>query len=441
MNEPSNLVRDHKARPSKLYIEPTTYCNFNCAMCVKQSPENEIEEGELSLDTFKQLSPMFGGLENLVFSGIGEPLLHPGLDGLIVEARALMPEKSWIGLQTNGLLLNETRARSLLASGLDVICISVDAVSPGTFQEIRDGGQIKDINNAVMALKNVAHEKIRKQFRWGIEFVLMKQNVNDLPAVVQWAAENGASFAIVTNVVPYSQATESECLYSPNTNLSLDFYLQWKEKAEKRGLDLEKYLKQRWKYHWKAQKTPEEQELADFGKEMLNEAYSRNLPLHLFNLMGEDTDELERTKAIFSEALKISDRYGLDLTLPELTPKIDRQCHFVENGSLFVSWKGDVYPCYFLWHQYSFFQNSRRLKVTAKSFGDIREQGVEQIWNGEEFTSFREKVMKYDYPFCENCNLGPCNLFTEKEFEYDCYAKDIPCGCCPWCGGLLHCLQ
>ena len=144
---------------------------------------------------------------------------------------------------------------------------------------------------------------------------------------------------------------------------------------------------------------------------------------------------------VFEEARAISAETGLELTLPSLSPDFSRKCHFVEDGSAFVSWKGEVYPCYFLWHHYSFFQNGRSVKVTAKSFGDLDSQDINQIWNGNEFTIFREKVMKYDYPFCENCNLGPCSLFTEKEFEYDCYAKDIPCGCCPWCGGLLHCLQ
>ena len=430
-----------RLNPSKLTIEPTTRCNFSCVMCVKQAPGNEIENGDLSFNTFTQLKSVFSGLKNLVFSGIGEPLLHPELEKFVGFAKKRMPEEGRIGLQTNGNLLDESRLESLLNSGLDEICVSLDAVSAESFKQIRAGGELGDIEKAFATLKRAKSMRGQDSFRFGIEFVLMKQNFRDLPQAVQWAAENGASFAIVSNLVAYHQAAESECMYSPNTNLSLNFYLEWKEKAAALNLDLDSYLKQRWKYHWKYQKTPEEQALSDFGKEMLKEAYTRQIPLNLSNLMGEDTSLLAETEALFGEAIKISEKSGLELTLPELYPKFERQCHFVEEGSSFVSWKGEVFPCYFLWHQYSFFQNGRRVKVTAKSFGDLQQQGMEQIWTSTEFTTFREKVLKYDYPFCENCNLGPCNLFTENEFDYDCYANDIPCGCCPWCGGLLHCLQ
>ena len=427
--------------PSSLTIEPTTRCNFSCAMCVKQVPGNEIENGDLSFSTFTKLEPAFGGLKKLIFSGIGEPLLHPELDRFIAGANGLMPKESEIGLQTNGFLLDEARLDSLWDSGLDVICVSLDAASPGTFKQIRAGGELGDIENAFRILKSAKSKRGPKSFRFGIEFVLMKQNYKDLPQVVRWAVENGASFAIVTNLIPYDQAGESECRYSPNTTLSADFYQRWKEKADDLNLDLDAYLKQRWKYHWKAQKTPEEQALADFGKEMLNEAYSKQIPLHTSNLIGDSIAELNRTKEILAEALEIARETGLDLTLPELSPKFERQCHFVEEDSSFISWRGEVYPCYFLWHQYSFFQNGRRVKVAEKSFGQLQKKPIREIWNSTDYRSFREKVLKYDYPFCENCNLGPCNLFTEKPFEYDCYANDIPCGCCPWCGGLLHCLR
>ncbi|NQU64958.1 MAG: radical SAM protein, partial [SAR324 cluster bacterium] len=50
-----------KRAPTKLTIEPTTRCNFSCAMCVKQVPGNEIENGDLSAATINQLKPILGG--------------------------------------------------------------------------------------------------------------------------------------------------------------------------------------------------------------------------------------------------------------------------------------------------------------------------------------------------------------------------------------------
>lgn len=444
MEKPPTPLSDSGAagcRPSRLYIEPTTFCNLSCAMCVKQSADNRIDEGMLSPQTFERLEPALEGVERLIFSGIGEPLLHPELEAFIETAAQLMRGDGRIGLQTNGLLLSEARARSLLDAGLQVACISMDAASPESFRRIRTGGEIGAVENAVAALKKATGSKGPQDFRWGIEFVLMKQNAGHLPAVARWAADNGAAFLIVSNVVPYSRATETECVYSPNPRPSTEFYLHWKEKAHSLGLDLDDYLKQRWKYQWKPQKSDSEKAVLELGREMLAEAYRQNIPLHFFNLIDEDTTDLERIQELFATVRQICAASGVEPILPELSPRMQRECHFLEDGSAFVSWKGEVFPCYYLWHTYGFYQNGRKVRVMARPFGNVTEQPVDSIWNSDDFTAFREKVLRYDYPLCESCNLGPCNLFTEKEFEFDCYAKDIPCGCCPWCGGLLHCLQ
>ena len=71
----------HQPYPRKLYIEPTTRCNFRCEMCVKQSPGNEISEGDLTVDVFDHLLPVMPHMESVVFSGIGEAKL---LNKLIV---------------------------------------------------------------------------------------------------------------------------------------------------------------------------------------------------------------------------------------------------------------------------------------------------------------------------------------------------------------------
>ncbi len=411
-------------------------------MCVKQAEDDEIVEGDLTAETFNGLKPIIGGLNTLIFSGIGEPLLHPSLVQFMGEANQLLPAKSTLGLQTNGHLLTAKKLDTLLDAGLNKLCVSVDGISPETFNTIRAGGKIGNIFKVLDILKQAKSDNKNTDFNFGVEFVLMKQNYQDLPGVIRMAAEYGASFTLVTNVIPYDKPMESECLYNPNTRTSVDFYDRWKKEADERNLDLDKYLKERWKYSLKFKKTSKDLELMEFGSKMVYEAYVKRIPLHLPNLTDKrDEIDQQNVAEVMDLARTAADESGIELTLPELNPKNDRQCHFIEDGSTFVDWKGKVYPCYFLWHQYLFVQNGRKLKVTARSFGNIQEQEVTEIWNSNEFSTFREKVLKYDYPFCENCMLGPCPLFTEKEFEYDCYAKDIPCGTCPWCGGLMHCLS
>jgi len=410
-------------------------------MCVKQAEKNEIEEGDLSMVSFNSLLPAFKQLEKLVFSGVGEPLLHLDLEQFIAKAKNVMPQNSCIELQSNGSLLNQDRARSLLEAGLDVICLSMDAVSPGTFKQIRDGGTFEELVNAFSVLRQAKSELNRPDLRIGIEFVLMKQNISDLSGVVEWAAQNGASFIIVTHLLVYDKAMESQRAYSPNTDVSKKFYDKWLLEAENRNLDLKKYLKQRLKYTYKYNKTPEEMALIQMGKDMEVEAYDNDIPVNFRNLMAEDSSTLIDARRIFEQVKEKAGKNGIELILPELHPKYERKCHFVEDETAFISWKGQVHPCYFLWHQYSCYQDKRSLRVTARSFGNLSHQSIDDIWNGSDFQSFRNQVLKYEFPYCGNCILGPCNLFTEKSFEFDCYAREIPCGSCLWCGGLFHCLQ
>ncbi len=434
-----NLIDSRNILPSRLYIEPTTFCNLSCDMCVKQAPGNELVEGNLSPQILDKLTPVFKHLESVIFSGIGEPLLHPNLEDLVSSTRNLLPQESRIGIQSNGFLLYKNRIDSLLAAGLDTICLSLDSISSDFFKQMRSGGELESIQTAFAYFNGKIH--CNPQFQFGVEFVLMKQNMHELPSVIQWAADNGASFAIVTHVLPYRRELEAETVNSPNLNISRELYSTYKSACKDQNLDLDEYLRNRWKYHFKKHKSINEQALADLGKQMIEEAYGNNIPLHLKNLMSEDDSILLETEALFKEAQKIAARTGLKLILPELFPKNDRQCHFVEEGSLFVSWDGKVYPCYFLWHHYTFYQNGHPLKVTDYPLGDLNQHGIDEIWNNQQAVLFREQVLEYKYPYCGNCSLGPCSLFTAKPFEYDCYTIEVPCGICPWCGGLLHCLR
>ena len=69
--------------PSRLFVETTTRCNLKCRMCVKQTEGNCIAEGDLSPEVFAALEPALPHAEALVLNGIGEPLLHRGLERLV----------------------------------------------------------------------------------------------------------------------------------------------------------------------------------------------------------------------------------------------------------------------------------------------------------------------------------------------------------------------
>src|SRR6185369_5795444 len=133
-------LREH---PSRLFVETTSRCNLSCDMCMKQNSLGGACEGDLSPLTFDALEVALPHLDALVLNGVGEPLLNSHLENYINKARKLMPACGWIGFQTNGILLNNLRAMSLVDAGLDRVCLSMDGISPTTFSTIRTGGQLQ----------------------------------------------------------------------------------------------------------------------------------------------------------------------------------------------------------------------------------------------------------------------------------------------------------
>ncbi len=540
--------------PSKLFVETTTRCNLRCRMCVKETWDRSTMEGDMTAETFASLEPAFPHLEALILNGVGEPLLDPRLEVFISRAKELMPAGSWIGFQSNGMLLDETRAVSLLEAGLDRICISADALNPETFRQIRRGGEEQGVERAFAALHDAKERCGRPDFAIGLEFVLMRDNTGELPDLLRRAAALGASFAIVTHVLAYAEHSVPQTAFESNMDGAIKLYNEWRNKVMAEGLDLANYFKVLWKYMrnpselelagfiaelattaavtggmekvreiigsslpskqitiksfadtrgqlqhlfgddpgwraaldricailddpgvrgdsgiefaealvrswkdgslngearlvdylavvWKYSRTPKEQRLYDLVEELKAEARSRGISLHMKNLMERDEKWAAELERVFDEAWHMARETGLALLLPGTAPASSRKCQFVEGGGAFVSWNGNVHPCYFLWHQYGCHLFGRKKSVTAKQFGNVTRQPLLEIWNSRQFKAFRDEVLAYDFPYCSNCNVVPCQYLQAKEFEQDCYGNTVPCGDCFWCMGMFNCLH
>ena len=424
--------------PSKLFVETTTYCNLKCQMCVKHSGDSEIPEGNLTMETFAALEPALPHVEALVLNGIGESLMHPQLEEFIRKAKKLMPADSWVGFQSNGLLLDEARAFSLVEAGLDRICLSLDAICPDTFRKIREGGEVEDLEQAFSALRTAKARSGNSTLQVGVEFVVMRDNIYQLPTVLRWAASRGASFAIVSHLLPYAENHVSQAAYDSNSDESIKLFESWKKRAESEGIDMSNYF---YVYFCKYVRTEEEQRMVDFVQQMMAEARSRDIFLHVKNLLERDISLAAEVTRVFEEARNVAAETGIDLKLPASAPQSDRRCDFVEGGGAFISWDGSVHPCYFLWHKFACYFSGRKKFISPKTYGNLADRGIMEIWNDKAYRSFREEVMRHEYPFCSNCNLIPCEYLYAEEFEQDCYTNTVPCGDCFWCMGLFQCLQ
>jgi putative metalloenzyme radical SAM/SPASM domain maturase len=441
--DPADLVDETsiapalRTHPSRLFVETTTRCNLNCFMCMKQSSGSNAVNGDLTPEIFAALEPVMPKLDALVLNGIGEPLLNQHLERFISRAKQFLPAKGWVGFQSNGQLLTTLRAISLANAGLDRICLSMDGVTPDTFRTVRAGGELAGLDHALGAMARAKELCGRPDLQVGIEFVVMRENLRELPAALRWAAQRRVSFVIVSHLLPYDETHAGQRAYDLCTDEALTLFHVWQSRAEVAGIEIDRYFELLWKYD----RSPEEERIVSYVAAMKADAGNRGVTLDLKRLLSFDYEQSGELYDVFGEAREAAAEAGIELRLPQLSPREERNCEFISQGSAFVSWNGLVHPCYYLWHNCRSHAGGWLHPVQPKVFGNLREQGLLEIWNGPEFCTYREQVLTGTYPFCPGCSTAPCDYVQAEPFAQDCYLNREPCGACLWSAGMFHCLS
>jgi pyrroloquinoline quinone biosynthesis protein E len=170
--------------PSVIDIEPTTTCNLKCKMC--QVPLGVLGNFHLGLDEFKHVIDQFPRLMRIKLQGMGEPILNKHFFDMVRQAKR---RGIVVGTSTNGMLVDQRKARAIVDSGLDEIYFSLDGAVKQTFEEIRAGAVFETVVDNIrrlVAMKGGAAAPIV-----GVWFVGMKGNIRELPELVRLSKELG----------------------------------------------------------------------------------------------------------------------------------------------------------------------------------------------------------------------------------------------------------
>ena len=125
--------------PTVMLLSVSSRCQCNCRHCgVKHRPQpdaGDTTKRDLSADEAVSVLRQFrelGGVKVYFFGG--EPLLRKDLADLVRKATDLGLSST---LSTNGVLLDEGKARALKEAGICAIEVSMDSADPETFAEYR----------------------------------------------------------------------------------------------------------------------------------------------------------------------------------------------------------------------------------------------------------------------------------------------------------------
>jgi MoaA/NifB/PqqE/SkfB family radical SAM enzyme len=363
---------------AKVIVEPTSACNLNCRTCVRHSWDEPI--GSMSMATYRALIAGLRDvptLRTIALWGIGEPLVHPDIVEMVRLAHDLGVRTEMI---TNGLLLTEQMAERLIVAGLDRVVVSIDGVTPEAQADVRSGASLQRVRRNILTLHDVRDRLDRENPEVGLEFVLLKRNLSELPGLRDLARDLEAKSVIVTGVLPYSAELADETMYGLWAGKTYGDPSTWSPEILLPKVDARR------------------------------EALEPVVKL------------LEYAGVVGSPAARRKGATGY--------------CRFVAEGTAAVSWDGQLSPCVGLLHSYSCYVNGRQKRMRRYRLGSVADEPIGEIWGKEEYRAFRKRVLDFSFAPCTDC--GACEMAETN--ETDCYNNPFPvCGDCLWAKGVIQC--
>ncbi|WP_293764430.1 heme d1 biosynthesis radical SAM protein NirJ [uncultured Aquitalea sp.] len=154
-------------------------CNLTCQHCYSTSANRDFP-GELSTaEAYEVMDDLKAfGVPVLILSG-GEPLLRPDILDIGRRAKAM---GFYVGLSSNGTLIDERNVAALADTGFDYVGVSLDGIGEthDAFRRLAGGFEL--------ALRGVRLAR-EAGMKVGIRYTMTEDNAQDLPALLQLMAD------------------------------------------------------------------------------------------------------------------------------------------------------------------------------------------------------------------------------------------------------------
>jgi GTP 3',8-cyclase len=166
-----------------LRVSLTDRCNLRCTYCMPAEglawlPKDEVLSDD-EIIRLVRIAVELLGIEEVRFTG-GEPLIRPGLVGIVRACAALTPRPR-LSVTTNGIGLTRL-ARPLKEAGLDRVNVSLDTLDPERFTTLTRRDRLSDVLEGLVAATEAGLTPVK------VNSVLMRGvNDDEAPALVEFA--------------------------------------------------------------------------------------------------------------------------------------------------------------------------------------------------------------------------------------------------------------
>ncbi|WP_338675741.1 GTP 3',8-cyclase MoaA [Streptomyces sp. SCSIO 30461] len=181
------LIDTYGRVATDLRVSLTDRCNLRCSYCMPEEGLQWLTKPELLSDDeivrLIRVAVTDLGITEVRFTG-GEPLLRPGLVGIVQRCAELEPRPK-MSLTTNGIGLRRT-ASALKAAGLDRVNVSLDTLRPEVFKTLTRRDRHHDVLDGLLAAQEAGLTPVK------VNTVLMPGlNADEAPELLAWAIDHG----------------------------------------------------------------------------------------------------------------------------------------------------------------------------------------------------------------------------------------------------------
>ena len=367
-----------RAMPVKITMNNTHKCNLGCPLCFKQfEPGHNMSYPDMPIEFFRTVAEdVFAYVDEVGLSVSGEPLISPTIEEEL-EVGAQFGVN--VSITTNGVPLGVKRLRDLVLKHVYVVHLSMDASCKETFERIRSGARWEQVMGA---LKELLKEREERGYGPKIftNFLMMRENIEELPQWVALMAEIGSDGCYAEHVVvPGAFAIMSLVNHK---RLAMEKMNKAKAVAERCGMFLKlppPYLL-----------SPEDEKQPFTSREEIRE-----------RLMGGDLEATPPEDNLPSDEKEAesSSHIVADIPSPEEIRALNARII-----------PGRPVPCPYAWRETWVHQQGEVLCCDTNNFpfqiGTIPKDRITDLWNGEKYQELRKRLVNGEvYTSCRHCHV------------------------------------
>lgn len=151
----------------------------------------------MKIDDFLKILPYLRHVHTAVLEGWGESLMHPDIIDIIGLVKKQGCE---VGFVTSGYGLDKVLINRIIEAGIDFIGFSLSGGTEKTHNSIRENSDFDSLVETIKAFNDCIAEKNLKKPKTHIVYLLLKENIHEMPSVIETASYTGVKEVVFINI-------------------------------------------------------------------------------------------------------------------------------------------------------------------------------------------------------------------------------------------------